>query len=456
VGLWGFGLEGQAALRRLGPTAAAVTVVADADPDGTLPAPRQGLEVRVGPDAAQALVACDAVVVSPGIPGTHPVRATLQAAGVELTSVTDLWLRDWADICLGVTGTKGKSTTAALAAHVCARLGRHADLAGNIGRALFDVDPPQDLVIAELGSYQCSTVTRSPRVAVITNLYEDHLTWFGGSREAYWRAKTRIATQGAEVLVCDAATYERVRTVVPQSQLPHVHVVDPAAPTGRDGALSLTRAAAPRAIATHHQWHNATLALAAVSFLVPDARLYTQADALVADFAGLPYRLETVAQTAGAEWVVDTLSTTAESVAAALDAFPGRRLVLLVGGQDRGIDYRVLSEALLANAARLDVVCLPGNGAHIAADFAAVHPERVHGASGMAQAVDIAWDLVEGRGAAPATGASPASGAVVLLSPGAPSYDHYRDYRAKAKDFCAHLVRHGVAQVRNHQEGEGA
>lgn len=442
LGLWGFGMEGRAALARLGEGATEVTIVADADPDGTLPAPDERTRVGVGSEALEMLLECDTVIVSPGIPGIHPLRSRLVERGVELTSVTDLWLRDWAQVCLGVTGTKGKSTTAALGAHVLRALGREADLAGNIGRALFEVEPPADLVVAELGSYQCSTITRSPRVAVLTNLYEDHLTWFGGDRDAYWRAKSRIATQGAQVLVCDAATLDSLLTVVPRDALPTVHVVDPEHPTGKAGPIPLTRDQAPPAIATGHQWRNATLALAAVSHLGDFPSLYEDPAALVAGFAGLPYRLETVSTQGGAEWVVDTLSTTAESVVAALDAYPGREMVLLVGGQDRGIDYAPVTAALLARAAQVQVVCLPSNGRRVVEGFAAAHPARVHDAVGMVEAVDTASALVGSLAGSRASAA--AALPLVLLSPGAPSYDHYRDYRDKAGDFCAALASRGL------------
>jgi UDP-N-acetylmuramoylalanine-D-glutamate ligase len=180
IGVWGAGREivSFAALlaRRL--PAARIEVAAFDEPpklevaDALL---SPGVRVVAGREATGALAACEVVVRSPGVSIHRAELAQLMRGGVPVTTATSLWLAERGGRrVIGVTGTKGKSTTAALAHHLALAAGEPAQLAGNIGRPaleLLDADPGE-LAIVELSSYHVADLALGPEVAVITNLYD--------------------------------------------------------------------------------------------------------------------------------------------------------------------------------------------------------------------------------------------------------------------------------------------
>jgi UDP-N-acetylmuramoylalanine-D-glutamate ligase len=139
-------------------------------------------------------------------------------------------------------------------------------------------------------------------------------------------------------------------------------------------------------------------------------------------FQTLAHRLETVAEDDGVLWVNDSISTTPESTLAALASFPGREIILIAGGQDRGQDYGELGRAVAASAVTL--VGVPSTGARLveAARSAGAPEARALAAPDLVAAVALARELA-------------GAGAVVLLSPAAPSFDHYRDFEERGERF---------------------
>jgi UDP-N-acetylmuramoylalanine--D-glutamate ligase len=273
------------------------------------------------------------------------------------------------------------------------------ELAGNIGRPvidLLDLDP-ETWVVLELSSYQLADLTVGPEVAVMTNLHREHTDWHG-SEEQYRADKLRIfdlpGTRAAVRPLGDRGGWE---LVVPEEQIPL---------RGRHNAENVATAVA---------------AIAAAGFQTP---------ALPGALAGLkplPHRLETVhTDEQGTEWIDDSISTTPESTIAALEAFPGRPVVLIAGGSDREQDYDGLGRALADRDAGTSLILLPQTGAQIA-DAAARHglsPERSHPARNVEDAVSIA-----ARVSTP--------GGVVLLSPAAPSFNAYKNFEERGDDFAA-------------------
>jgi len=324
---------------------------------------------------------------------------------------------------LGVTGTKGKSTTAALAHHLARAAGEPAELAGNIGRPaldLLDADP-EALAIVELSSYQVADLDAGPEVAAITNLYAEHADWHG-SADAYRTEKLRI-------LALPGLT----RAVLPARQ-PELASVPTAAerrlfgePAGwdlADGAIAF--AGEPRLAAAELPLpgdHNALNLCAALTALEAAGVSVPALPGALAGFAPLAHRLQTVAETGGVTWVNDSISTTPESALAALASFPGREIVLLGGGQDRGQDFGELASELARSAAL--VVGMPTTGPRLlAAALAAGLPEsRALAAEDLAAAVLIARERAR-------------PGAVVLLSPAAPSYDRFSDFEQRGERFA--------------------
>jgi UDP-N-acetylmuramoyl-L-alanine---L-glutamate ligase len=432
VGVWGAGREirslaGQLA-RRLPAariTVAAFDVPADAgEVREALKSP--ALRVVTAADAVAALAGCDVVVRSPGVSIHRPELRALSAAGVTVTTATALWLaeREGRDI-IGVTGTKGKSTTAALAFQLARAAGVPVHLAGNIGVPALDLldRPDTDLAVVELSSYQIADLASGPEVAVITNLFREHADWHG-SEQAYRADKLRIAgLPGVRVTVYNGreAPLEglagEARAAVPYGVAGGWDVV----PRGiaRGGELVLSAAELP--LPGEHNALNLCAALAALeAFGITLPPLPGALDG----FRALPHRLQTVLERDGVLWVDDSISTTPESALAALASFPDRELVLIAGGQDRGQDYEQLGLALAARAAT--VIGVPSTGPRVidAARIAGVPDGNAIATADLQGAVELARTLAR-------------PGAAVLLSPAAPSYDNYRDFEERGERFQA-------------------
>ncbi|MDX1890952.1 UDP-N-acetylmuramoyl-L-alanine--D-glutamate ligase [Mycolicibacterium sp. 050158] len=416
VGIWGFGREGVSVARTAAAAGAVrIEAVDDAgrrpfeEPDGIA-----GLEVFRGPEHLSRLSACDVVFVSPGVPWRHPVFAALRASGTRISSAADWFMSRHGAVTIGVTGTKGKSTTASFVGHLLGQLGIEAIVAGNIGTPLSDLEPTGDaVVVAELSSQQAALLTTSPAVAVITNLYEDHLDWHG-DKKAYHLAKANVFRNGSRALV----TTPEVVTVLDRLGITPVDqdlvLVDPARVHRTPGRFVMTY--------EHNVMNGAMAAAAAATILgrpVTDAEL----DAAVRSYQGLPHRLQTVRTTGRVRWIDDTLATTGESVAAALRAMdPDEHVALIVGGMDRALNYDQLDAYLRSGARNVSLIQAPTNGALIGTGFATEHPARTHLVHGLEEAVRTAAALPDVD--------------VVLLSPGAASYDLFTNYEAKASAYC--------------------
>ncbi len=421
IGLWGAGREAAATFRALG--APAGVVVATDDPvagDGRAAFP--GATFADGPDAWRALAQTDVVVRSPGISRYRPDVAQLAAAGPALTTATNLWFAEHGDECvIGVTGTKGKSTTASLIAALTAAAGARVELAGNIGRALLDVLQPDlrpDAWVVELSSYQLADLDRSPCIAVVVNLYREHLDWHG-SEERYVADKLNLLAHEPWTVVLNGRD-ERLAAAAPEGSERVLFGVeggfDAVGHTVvRDGApiVDLRRTALLGA-------HNALNVAAALTAAEVAGWLPADPQAALAGFEPLPHRLQTVATDGGVRFVDDSISTTPESAVAALEALAGQPVALLVGGQDRGQDFAPLAAAVAAHGAVLTVVGMPDNGS------------RALAAIGDAAPTQMAADLDDAVGRARA--ALPGAG-VVLLSPAAPSYGRFADFTQRGERF---------------------
>jgi len=429
IGVWGAGREiGSFAtqLARRLPSARIAVAAFDEPPprnevSQTLKAP--DVQVLSAEDALGPLADCEVIVRSPGVSAHRPELRALRAAGVPVTTPTALWLAErGGERVIGVTGTKGKSTTAALIHHLARAVGRSVELAGNIGAPALDLldHEPADLIVLELSSYQIADLDTGPQVALVTNLFREHTEWHG-SEEAYRADKLRLLDlPGVRVAVLNARD-AALRTLTPEVEIRRYGLPDGWDLTARGiasaGVPALDFAELP--LRGEHNALNlcgALTALEAINIPLPSLR-----EALV-DFGPLPHRLETVTERDGVRWVNDSISTTPESAIAALLSFPGSEVILLGGGQDRGQDYGELARVLLHTDATL--IGIPSTGSRLvaAAKVAGVPAARALEAPDMPAAVALARGL--GR-----------PGAVVLLSPAAPSFDNYRDFEERGERF---------------------
>jgi len=423
VALWGFGREGRAtlhALRRVLPDLP-VTVV----DEGTPSEEPTGAELLTGPEGVAALGGFDVVVKSPGISLYRPEVEALRRRGVTVTSATRLWFaepRRGRTLC--VTGTKGKSTTASLLAHLLRAAGEVVELRGNIGRPLLDEAEREPTAwVVELSSYQTADLDADPDVAVLLNLFPEHLDWHGDV-ETYYRDKVRLVAglkRGRAVLNrTDRKTQELLDDVKDA-----VYFNDPAGFHVEGGEIRrgdrALIAVSELALAGRHNHENACAALAAVQCLGHDVAGVVPA---LTTFRGLPHRLCPVGERDGVLYVDDSISTTPQSAMAAIRTYAPRPTTVLLGGYDRGLGYGELARFLVDSGVEA-VATLPASGVRIAAELSELGARRpeVFEASDLEEAV--AW----ARRRTP-------PGGVVLLSPAAPSYGAFRNFEERGEAFA--------------------
>ena len=334
-----------------------------------------------------------------------------------------------------VTGTKGKSTTTALLAHLLRAGGHCTALAGNIGLPLLEL--PESAAdgrvphfhAIELSSYQTGDVATSgvrPEVAVVLNLFPEHLDWHG-SEQRYIDDKLALVTAARpRTAVLNAADPRLAGLDLPDSRIVWFNRDDGWHLRGdalyRGDAFVFDTAPVP--LPGRHNRGNLCAVLAAIEALGLDPAPLAPA---ALDFRPLPHRLQWLGERDGLAWVNDSISTTPHASLAALDCYRGRRVAILLGGHDRGLDWSDFV-ARLDGHAPVAAVTMGGNGPRI---HALLEPLAAQGRLALEAASDLADAVVRARRLLGD------GGGVVLLSPGAPSFGAYRDYTERGRHFAA-------------------
>jgi UDP-N-acetylmuramoyl-L-alanine---L-glutamate ligase len=356
--------------------------------------------IAVEPLSLENLNSGDFVLRSPGVSIYRP-----ELMGRKVITATQLWFAEPHAPVIAVTGTKGKSTTASLIAHLLNGLGVETRLAGNIGRSPLDFmgEPEPQMWVVELSSFQISDANAEPDVAVLTSLDSDHLDWHG-DQQHYIDDKLRLFER-AHMSVANFAD-PGVGAVV--GRLNNVIVVDD------------SRVVPPSQLFGPHNAQLIRLALAVLDAVDVDTvgRASEIADA-IATFAPLPHRLEPVREINGTLYVNDSLSTNPIAATAAVKAFVGRPISLLLGGYDRGLSYDEFGR-FLSELHDLRIYTMPDCGDRIAASINSAVP-IVH-TDGLAEAVRLAHEQTP-------------QGGVVLLAPAAASFGQFSNYAERGDAF---------------------
>jgi UDP-N-acetylmuramoylalanine--D-glutamate ligase len=391
-------------------------------------AERLGATLRFGAQDASLLADLDLVVANPAIPFDHEVLLEADRRGIPLTTETNLFLERVRAPVLGVTGTKGKSTTSALLAGIVEAAGRRVHFGGNVGRALVarvDQVQPSDVVVLELSSFQLHwtrRIRRSPALTLVTNLFPDHLDRHG-TFAAYAEAKRAAldfqTRADVAVLPADDAAVREAGYLEAGAGRRVTYGA------GGDYDLDGTKIVGPAGLAldvpTFPLWgaHNRRNLLAAAAAALEVERVGPDAvRAGAARATPLPHRLCPVAEIGGVLYVDDSNATNPQSTLRALEAVP-RPAVVLVGGKDKGIDPAALLEAL-ARGARA-VVGIGTTGRDLVARLEGRVP-AAYGGPGLEQAVRLAASFAR-------------PGDVVLLSPAYSSLDEHASFAARGAAF---------------------
>jgi UDP-N-acetylmuramoyl-L-alanine---L-glutamate ligase len=457
--VWGAGVEGQAAIHvvRAHTSPASLVMVVDQrhrdDPDqiGGVP-----VIESVEPPGSFVVSEAEVIVKSPGVSPYHgPLHIALSApAGPLMTGGTAIWFAEAAAApsapltrTIAVTGSKGKSTTSSLIAHLLRVLTDDVVLAGNVGRAPLDVleeglrlgDPfPADRWhVFELSSFQAFEVQHSPATAVLTSLFPEHLDWHGDV-EQYYADKVNLFGHGVVASVVNrentdvALLVEAGRfppgTVLAFGGVDGIHldgegdIVD-----GVSGQVLVTAGQIP--LTGRHNAMNVCAAFAALRGAGFD--LIEHLDELLSalkEFKPLDHRLQPVGHSGGRLVIDDSLSTAPQAAIAALASFPDQPVGIIIGGHDRGLDYTVLAEAFAGRGHPTWIATVPESGQRVgdvirAACLAAKNPHI------------STTDFAEFDDAVGHLAAEVPDGGVLLLSPGAPSFGRFRNYQERGLHF---------------------
>ena len=369
---------------------------------------------RLGEHRESDFTTTDLVVTSPAIPPHNQYLKAARDAGVPVTTEIRLFIeRCPCARVVGVTGTKGKSTTTAMTGEIL-RTRFTTWVGGNIGGSLLSKLPEMThdhVVVLELSSYMLEHLRPmrwSPRVAVVTMISPDHLEWHG-SFETYVDAKLNLVRHQSpgDVTVLDGD--------------------DAHADTfARETRGSVTRVRArdeepfELALVGGHNQTNAQLAFAAAKALGVTREA---ASGALRAFRGLPHRLQVVCERDGVRYVNDSIATIPEAAIAANRAFPSGTVIQIVGGYDKHLDMRDMCQTLARTCKA--VLTIGALGPSLAAQARDVSDRRadIHECGDLWTALSTARHV-----------ASP--GDVVLLSTGCASYDQFDNFEARGDAFA--------------------
>jgi UDP-N-acetylmuramoylalanine--D-glutamate ligase len=433
IGLGEYG-TGRATARALWNRGARVTV-SDIKPACELAGEVEGLKdtevmVQTGADAYRGIEDAQIVVPSPGVPLDIPPLERARAAGAEVISDIEVAYLIARSPIVAVTGTKGKTTTTTLIGRLLTDAGRLALVGGNIGKplvALAEEAGSEAVLVAEVSSFQLEATRRfRPRVAVLLNLFADHLDRHG-DLTAYREAKARVfanqqAGDAAVIARDDEEAWRlrgRTRVRVWPFSLKELQ------PDGADVAEGWLRVlgqpvcpASSVRLLGKHNLGNVLAALAAAAAL---GAPLSHAAATVAAFAGVEHRLEMVGSVGGVAFVNDSQATTPGAAIAGLEAFD-ERVTLIAGGRPKVHDFRELAAVMASRGVSLVAIGEAAEEIVEAARGAGVG--RIARAEGLPAAVKAAYRWSQ-------------AGDVVLLSPACASFDMFHDMAERGRVFKA-------------------
>ena len=433
--VYGLGLSGRAAARLLLARGVAVAAVDDR-PDaaaGDL-AGAPGFERLAAAPAAgdPAWGGYDAVVVSPGVPPGRPLLAAARAAGLPVLAEVELAFPFLDGPVVAITGTNGKSTTTALAGALIAAGGRAVEVCGNIGLPLAErVDgPPGRVFVVELSSFQIDGLdTFRPRAAAFLNLTEDHLDRYA-SLDAYAASKRRLFRRQGDgdlaVLNADDPFTDAGTTLAPGvrrrlfSRQGAVEdgcfvaggTVFEAVPGAPPVALF---AAAEVPLAGVQNLENAMAAALLARGMGTDVEAVRRG---LAGFAGLPHRMQRVAERGGIAWYDDSKGTNPAATVKSLEGFADGSVHLILGGRNKGADFAPLAPLVRRKARRI----------YLIGEAAAEIARALAGAAPAERSGTLAAAVRAAAGAA-------APGEAVVLSPACASFDQFDNFAHRGEVF---------------------
>ena len=390
---------------------------------------KAGVALELGGHRQELILDADLIIPSPGVPADAPLLQFARSKGVTIWSEIELAYRFLKGRLIGITGSNGKTTTTSLIEHILRSAGFSTILAGNIGTPLIscvEKSSEKTVAVAELSSFQLELIEKlRPNISVFLNLTPDHLDRHH-TLESYGAAKARIFQNQGEsdsaVLNADDPGTTPYAPAKPQvfwfSRKQRVaqgaFVKESEILFRREGTEEAILKLADIPLAGAHNVENVLAAVAATKLAGAESAAIAKG---VRSFAGVEHRLEFVAEIGGVRFYNDSKATNVDATLKAIDAFPGRILIIL-GGKDKGSDYTVLKAPLRERAI---LALLIG----VAADKI---EKQIAGSVAIEQAGTLERAVETAAHAARA-------GDVVLLAPACASFDQFQNYEHRGRVF---------------------
>lgn len=397
---------------------------------------QDGAKLSLGESYLDEMYKCDIVFRTPGMYFLSPELLKARDMGIVVTSEMEVFF----DLCpcrmIGITGTDGKTTTTTIISEFLSRSGKKVHKGGNIGRALLPIIEqvaPDDIVVAELSSFQLISMRRSPDTAVITNIYPDHLNVHKDMEEYIGAKKNLILHQNAfsrTVLNFDNEETKKLCGDVRGTLAGFSRKTRPerGAYLDNDGWLCYADGKKNERIVHKdsikipgmHNVENYLAAIAAVYGEVPAEIMCEIAES----FGGVEHRIEFVRELDGVKYYNDSIATSPVSVIAGLNAFT-QKLIVIAGGSDKKLDYNTMSRAINEKVRSLILLGATSDKIEAAVKAYDGYDEnncRIYRVDTMEEAVKKAREIA-------------VSGDIVTLSPASASFDHYKNFEERGKHY---------------------
>jgi UDP-N-acetylmuramoylalanine--D-glutamate ligase len=361
----------------------------------------------------------DLIIKNPDVPSSSPYLEIARKNNIKIETDVSLFFKLSKAFIIGITGTKGKSTTASLIYHIIKTKFPNALLGGNIGispLALLSKVKPNTKVVLELSSFELEDLNQSPQIAVITNIMQDHLNRYG-TMEEYIKAKKRIfqfQNKKNYLVVQNNSIMRQIVSNAISNVILFSEIEKPKEfkPLGKNNLLNLS----------------AALKVAKI-LKIPEKNILKA----IKTFKGVHSRQEFIREVNGVKYYNDTTATMPDAVISAIQAFkqnfPKSNLILICGGQNKNLEYKYLVNELIKN--NITIVMLPGTGSDIIENL--LGSKEINKVSSMQEAIQKATNL-----------ASP--GDIIILSPGGASFNLFKNEFDRGDQFVKY-----VRQLKNNE-----
>jgi len=418
VAILGYGEEGRASYRYWLDKGAEVTIVDENTALTDLP---EFAMTLIGPKVFKDLEGFDLLVRTPSLS-----LEDIKTDG-KIWSATNEFFAVCPSVVIGVTGTKGKGTTATLISEILRASGKTVHLLGNIGvpaLSVLSVINPDDLVVFELSSFQLWDLQKSPQTAVVLMIEPDHLD-IHGSMDEYVGAKTNISShQSTEDLIVFHPTNDFAGQIAKKSPAQKKRYMTAEGAEIIDGNIviddQIICSVSKIGLIGLHNLENVCAAITAAWKYTKDIDAIRKA---VTEFKGLPHRLEFVRELKGVGYYDDSFSSAPGATVAAIQSF-SQPEILICGGFDRGLDYEQLARAIVAQQNLKEVILMGQTKQHLARSLDSLGFTRyqVIETSDLKAIVYSARELAE-------------PGDVIVLSPGCASFDMFKNFKDRGEQF---------------------